>query len=163
MRRLFVTTALAAALFGAAACTASPTNTASDTPSSAAPTASLKDRKASCADFKAGSEAASVKLLAAMGEALKVMENPDKAEEIMTKLLADLKVALADMRGIAEKEAATAGDAELKAQLVIVAAEMKKVEAELAKVSPKTSFGDLPEMDTAAGSAATDKIEELCK
>lgn len=118
MRRLFVTAALVTALFGAAACTASPSNTASDTPSSSAasPTPSVqpKDRKTSCADFKTGSEAASVKLLAAMGEAIKIMETPDKAEEIMTKL-------------------------------------------------PTSSFSDIPEMDSAAGDAATSKIEELCK
>ncbi|WP_020524551.1 hypothetical protein [Catelliglobosispora koreensis] len=168
MRRFLAASVLAVAAFGMAACNTTSGTEAQSTPSATAsptPSITLVDKKTTCSNFETATMAAGLKMLGAMGEALKTADekDPAKVEATLLKVVSDLKVGIAEMRQAAEKEAAQAADAELKGHLVTAAAELKKLEDEMAKVSKVSSADDLPNMETPALDAATDKIEELCK
>ena len=158
-RTAVVASAFTAVLLSAAAC-----GTGSGAPSAASSSASTLDRKATCASFTSLQASAGMKMITGTNTLLTATAEADEAkrQEAMTKGLAALKESAAEYKAGLSKEAAQAGDAELKALLTTAATGMAQFDDQLSKVSAIKNIDDIPEIENKEAEDALDKLLDLC-
>lgn len=171
-RTAVVVSALTAVLLGVSACgggsdtpTASSSSVSSAPPSAAGAPASVVDRKTTCANFAAMHASAGIKMITATSEFMKADSEVDatKKKEALAKALETMKASTAEYKAGLNKEAAQAGDAEVKALLTSAAAGMTQFDDQLNKITTITSLDDIPDIENKDAEEAMDKLQALCK
>lgn len=164
MRRTAVVASALTALF-LSACAGTEGTPAAGPPASSGAPASVVDRKATCTNFAALHASAGLKLISATNDFMKAESEVDaaKKQEALNKALETLKASTAEYKVGLNKEAAQAGDAEIKALLASAAAGMAQFDDQLSKVTTIKSLDDIPEIENKAAEEALDKLQAVCK